>query len=223
MKRTIVLSFVLFTMTAATAYSQTTSPVTSPAVVPNTINPPVETSIHWGVRAGTDFYKLTGKSFDNAFKFGYAGGIYAERALSRRWGIQAELGVNETVARTSPEYNQIYPGVGVSYNNITLNWVSLPILVTFKATDNLTVLAGPQYGYMYYQTPGVYQRPNQPSQDAFNKNDFSVLLGGQLDISRKFKLGIRYAIQYTQLNHIDDNIDSWKTHGFQAYLMYRLK
>jgi hypothetical protein len=228
MKRSIVLSFVLSTITAATAYAQTTTPsttpatnnLTSPAMQP--VPTPFDKTIHFGLRAGTDLYKLSGKSFDNNFKFGYSGGIYVEWPISRRWGLQPELDINETVARTSPDFNQLYPGIGVSYQNLTLNYISLPILVTFRATDALTILLGPQYGYMYYQTPGVSQQPYGPK-DAFTKNDFSVLFGGQLDLSRKIKLGLRYAVQYTQLNHIDDNVDSWKTHGFQAYLTYRLK
>lgn len=226
MKRSIVLSIVLLTITAAAATAQTTTTTTPQTTTQTTVQPsvakpsqPAFRFLHFGIMAGTDIYKLKGASFDNNFKFGYSGGFYAELTLRGRFGLQPELLVNETVARTSDQFNAILHGV--SFQNITLNYVSLPILVTFHATDNLTILLGPQYGYMFYQTPGLTQYP--APKEAFNKNDFSVIFGGQLDLSRKLRFGARYVAQYTQLNHIDDNVDSWKTRGFQIYMAYRLK
>jgi opacity protein-like surface antigen len=229
MKRSIVLSIVLLTIIAASAYSQTTTQPTVQPAFQATVQTPVraadraaEESIHFGFKAGTNLFKLSGKSFDDNFKFGYSAGVYAEKVLKGRFGLQAELIVNEAVARTSDQFGAIYPGIGVSFQNTTLNYISLPILLTFKATDAFTILLGPQYGYMFYQTQGVSQTPLGPK-DAFKKNDFSAILGAQLRLSNKMQLGARYLVQYTQLNNIDDNSDSWKLQGLQLYVMFKFK
>jgi opacity protein-like surface antigen len=229
MKRSIVLSIVFFIITAASAYSQTTTqPTAQPAVQTtaqtsvHSADGSVEEPIHFGFKAGTNLFKLSGKSFDDNFKFGYSAGIYAEKAFKGRFGLQAELIVNEAVARTSDQIGALYPGIGVSFQNTTMNYISLPILLTFKASDAFTILLGPQYGYMFYQTEGVSQTPLGPK-DAFKKNDFSAILGAQLRLSNKMQLGARYLVQYTQLNNIDDNSDSWKLSGLQLYVMFKFK
>ncbi len=198
MKRSIVLSIVFFTITAASAYSQTTTqPTVQPAVQTTTQTPArsadraVENPIHFGFKAGTNLFKLSGMSFDNNFKFGYSAGVYAEKMLKGKFGLQAELIVNEAVARTSGQFNSIFPGIGVSFQNTTMNYISLPVLLTFQASDAFTILLGPQYGYMFYQTPGVSQSPPGPK-DAFKKNDFRLLLGAQLRLGTKMQLGARY-------------------------------
>ncbi len=103
-----------------------------------------------------------------------------------------------------------------------MNYISLPVLVTFRAADIFTILVGPQYGYMVYQTQGLTQSPPQHTTQVFQKNDFSILFGGQLNLG-KMRFGARYVVGLTQLNNLDDNLDSWKRQGFQLYLTYRLK
>jgi hypothetical protein len=198
--RSIVFSILLLTITAATASAQ---------------------SIQFGVKAGTNIFKLSGRSFDNKFYFGFSGGVYADIGLVGRLGLQPELLYNESSAKTSDQFNQIYVG-GASFQNATMNYISLPILVTFKVSDAFTALIGPQYGYMVYQTQGLVQDPPQRTTQIFQKNDFSILFGGQLKLG-KMGIGARYVIGFTQLNNLDDNIDSWKNHGLQLYLTYKLK
>ncbi len=196
--RSIVLSIVFLTITAASASAQ---------------------SIHYGFLAGTNIFKLSGQSFDNKLKFGFSAGVYADIPIKGRFGLQPELLWNESSAKTADQFNNLYQGA--SFQDVTLSYVTLPILVTFRASDAFTILAGPQYGYLVYQTQGLVQSPPGPK-DAFNKNDFSILFGGQLNLG-KMRFGARYVIGLTQLNNLDDNLDSWKEQGFQLYLTYRIK
>lgn len=197
--RSIVLSIVLFTITAANASAQ---------------------SIHYGLEAGTNIFKMGGMSFDNKSKFGYSAGVYSDIQIHGRWGLQPALLFNEYSAKTADQFNNLYHGA--SFQNVNLSYVSLPILVTFKTSDLFTILAGPQYGYLVYQTQDLIRDPAEP-RNVFAKNDLSIVFGGQLNLGR-IRFGGRYVIGVTELNNLPDKqVDSWKTQGFQFYLTFRVK
>lgn len=174
-------------------------------------------SIHIGVKAGPNFLKLGGRSFDGKMKAGYSAGAYGEINLNRTWGIQPELMFTQTFASTSDQFNAIYPG-GVS-SNITLNCITVPVLATYKPVPELSIMLGPQYTYIVNQTEGLLQGSSYPK-DAFKKSDLAVVFGAQLNLA-KFKLGARYQIGTVNLNAINDS-DQWKLNGIQLYLCYRL-
>ncbi len=132
--------------------------------------------------------------------------------------------VNEITGETSDPFNLLFQGA--SNQQVMLTYVSLPILLTYKLNDAFTFLIGPQYGYMVYQTQNLITRGNPPkSVDVFEKNDLSLLFGGQLNLGR-MRLGARYGINFVQLNNDypgSYDLDSWKNQGFQLYLTYRMK
>ncbi|MHA4807748.1 porin family protein [Flavitalea flava] len=193
----IVLSIVLLTLTTASSYAQ---------------------SLHFGVKAGTDLFKLSGRSFDGKTQAGFSGGAYGEVFFTRQWGIQPELLFNQTMANTSSDFNAIYPGT-IS-TKISLNYISLPILLAFKPVPELSILVGPQYGYLVSQTTGLAQSNPAYPKDAFKKNDISIVFGGQLNLG-KFKIGARYVIGLNDINNYPSS-DTWKNKGFQFHLGYQL-
>lgn len=196
-KKSIALAIILVIFTAAGSYAQ---------------------SFHWGVKAGTNLFKLSGRSFDGKVQAGLSAGFFAELNLNSQWGLQPELLFNQTMANTSADFNAIYQGA--SFTSIQLNYVSLPILVAYKPVPELTLLLGPQYSYLVNQTTGLL--PQQPGKDAFKKSDLDVVFGGQLNLG-KFRIGARYSIGTMNINGINGS-DTWKNKGgFQFHLGYRLK
>jgi opacity protein-like surface antigen len=198
-KLLIVLSIVLLTLTTATSQAQSSK----------------WKNWQFGLKAGTNIFKLTGRSFDNKTHFGFTGGAYGEYKISNQWGIQPELDYNLMVSKTSDVFNQIYPG-GIS-SNIQLNYVSVPVMLTFKPVPELSIMAGPQYGYLISQTTGLFP---QGKNQSFSKSDFSIAFGGQLNLG-KVKFGLRYVVGLLNINGINDS-DQWKNRGLQAYLGYRI-
>lgn len=197
-----ILPILLLTIITAGAYAQK--------------KPPIE----WGVMGGANYWKLSGPSFDEKFKLGYNVGGYAQIPLGGKWGLQTGLLLNETQAKTTTQFNALYQGA--SFAGITLDYISLPILATYRISQPFTILAGVQYGYMIFQTEGLVQSPPQP-QEAFQKNDLSILFGGELHVSKKLKFGARYVIMLTEMNNLDSNLESWKNQGLQIYIGWRLK
>jgi len=206
-KLLIVLSIVLLTLTTATSYAQTETASKSP------------TWKNWqfGLKAGANLFKLTGRSFDNKSHIGFNGGAYGEYKISNQWGLQPELTYNLVQSKTSQDFNSIYGGV--SFQQISLSYISVPIFLTFKPVPELSILLGPQYSFLASQTTQLY--PQHLDTKAFSKSDVSIAFGGQLNLGN-VKIGLRYVIGLVNVNGYNSDSDQWKIHGLQAYLGYRI-
>lgn len=175
-------------------------------------------SLQVGLKAGGNFMKIGGNSLDGKSYPGFSAGAYGKLNFSSKWSLQPELVWNQTIAMTSEAFNTIYPG-GVSFQQVNLNYIAIPVLLSFKPVPELSLLLGPQYGYLVSQTTGLLQGPGQQNKDAFNKNDISIVFGGQLNLN-KFILGIRYS---AGLNNISfSTTETWRQYGVQAYIGYQL-
>jgi len=198
-RKSIVLSFLLLALATSRSFAQFSLQ-----------------SVQIGVKAGGNFYKFgTARSFDNKTYPSFNAGAYAELNFTPKWSLQPELLWSETIAQTGDGFNQIYGGYGAISSKIYLNYISLPVLVVFKPVPELSILLGPQYGYLVNQTTGLVQ-----GKDAFSKSDLSIVGGAQLNLG-KVKFGVRYSGAVISTNGIN-NSDSWKAHGFQLYLGYQI-
>jgi hypothetical protein len=197
----ILISFVLLTTATVTSYAQ---------------------KFHLGITAGTNMYKITGRSFDEKFKTGFSAGVYGEYTINRMMAIQPELIWSQIKGHTDGDFNQIYPDLGaVSDADVYLNYLSLPVMFAFKPTPELSILIGPQYSYLLNQTSGLLQASGYQNKDAFNKSELSLVFGGQLNLG-KIKVGARYSVGLSNLNAINSS-DDWRYHGFHFSLGYRIK
>jgi hypothetical protein len=197
--KTIAFSLSLLTLTITHSYAQQ--------------------SLQWGLKAGGNYFKVGGRSFDNTSYVSFSGGAYAEVNYSSHWTIQPELLFNQTIAKTSAEFSNIYAGYGpVSYQQVSLDYVTIPILVAYKPIPELSILLGPQYGFLVSQTTGLLQATGQ---NAFSRSDFSLVFGGQLNLG-KVKLGLRYSEGLNNINRINSS-DSWRQYGLQLYFAFQIK
>ena len=172
-------------------------------------------SFEWGIKGGGNLLKIGGRSFDGKRYPGFNAGVWGKLNFTSRWSLQPEILWNQTIAHTSDEFNSIYHGA--SDQQVNLNYVAIPIFVTFKPNPWLAIQVGPQYGFLVTQTTGLL--PQQPGTNAFNKNDLSIVFGGQLNFN-KVIFGLRYS---AGLNNICfSTTDTWRQYGLQAYIGYQL-
>ena len=172
-------------------------------------------NIHFGIKAGTNISNISGRSFEGGFQWGFSGGAFAELKVSKKWGLQSELMFNAIKAQTAGNFNLIYLE-GVPNRSISLNYLSLPVLLTYKPIPLLSFQAGPQFGLLMNTSQNIMVNGGK----TFKTGDFSLIAGVQLDLD-KFKTGIRYVYGLTNINHSED-IDPWKIQGFQVYLGLRI-
>jgi hypothetical protein len=172
-------------------------------------------SLEWGIKAGGNLMKVGGRSFDGKQYPGFSAGVWGKLNFTSKWSLQPEIVWNQTIAKTSGDFNSIYGGV--SDQLVNLNYAAIPIFVSFKPNPWLSILVGPQYGYLVTQTTGLL--PKQPGTNAFNRNDLSIVFGGQLNLN-KVIFGLRYTAGLNNISY--STTDTWRQYGFQAYIGYQL-
>jgi hypothetical protein len=170
---------------------------------------------HLGVKAGANIFKVDGAAIKDEFKFGYNLGAFAELNFSDKWGIQPEVMWNQTNFRTAENFNDVFPE-GKNDVEGKLNYLSIPILLSFRPAKLITFQAGPQFGILLNKDQDLFEN----GKDAFKSGDFSVLGGVQLNLG-SLKLGGRYVVGLANINDIDDR-EKWKNQGFQVYLGTRI-
>jgi hypothetical protein len=173
-----------------------------------------------GIKGGANFSKISDNgneqpAITNQFKFGYSLGGYAILNLNKNIGIQTELLWNEYQTRTTSNADDIYNDL-LNDRNISLNYLSIPILLNLSPSKIITFQAGPQFGILIGQS----QTLENNAKDAFKKGDLSVLGGVQLNLGF-IKLGARYTIGLNNISDISQT-NAWKNQGAQAYIGFRI-
>jgi hypothetical protein len=166
---------------------------------------------HIGAKGGVNINKIAGRSFTDEFDYGYSLGGFVDLDFSKKWGLQPELMWSQSKTKTATNFNDIYP-TGINSTDVTLNYLTIPVLLSYKPIPLLSLQAGPQFGILLSQTQNVVYSVK----DAFKKGDLSMLFGAQLNLGA-FKAGARYFIGLNNLNDIDD-ADKWTNQGFQLYV-----
>lgn len=167
-----------------------------------------------GIKAGTNITKIDGKSFKEEFSYGYSLGGFAAIKVGEKWQIQPEVLLNQYNSKTDTSFNSVFQGQNLK--NVTLNYLSIPLLLNYSPTKFFTFQAGPQFGILLNKDNDLVEN----GKNAFNTGDFSMLGGIQLNIAN-FKIGGRYFVGLNELNEID-NSDKWKNQGFQLSVGLRI-
>jgi len=175
---------------------------------------------HLGVKAGANMFKVNGQSFDQSFQYGYNVGGFAELNFTNHWGIQPEVMWNQTNYRTGDHFDAIFPG-GPNDLKGKLNYLSIPILLSFRPIKFISLQAGPQFGILMSGDQNLVEN----GRNAFKKGDFSLVCGAQLNLGG-LKLGARYVIGLADINDVSNgtvtNPETWKNQGFQLYAGLRI-
>jgi hypothetical protein len=170
--------------------------------------------LHVGVKGGANINKLTGKSFDDEFSFGYHVGGFFSVGLGKKFAIQPEVLFNQINVDTSSSFSSVYQFKQL--NKVQLKYVSIPIMLNYKPVKFLTLQAGPQFGILTNKSKTVLQN----GQEAFKSGDFSMLGGAQVNLGH-LNIYARYAIGLNNLNDID-NKEKWKSQSIQLGVGFTL-
>ncbi len=169
-----------------------------------------------GIKAGANITKVDGKSFNDEFKYGYHLGGFVNIGLGGRLSIQPEVLFSQYQSRTDSSFKHIYQNAFSGVSDVKLNYLSIPLLVSYKLGSFVSLQAGPMFSVLIDQNKNLLQNGG----DAFKKGDFSMLGGAQVSLG-KLKLNGRYVVGLNNINDID-NQDKWKNTGFQLSVGYVL-
>ena len=170
--------------------------------------------IHLGVKAGANMTKIDGEQFKDGFNFNYYVGPFLELQLSKGFGIQPEVLLNQVKSRVDSSFSNIYQNAidFNSYKDVKLKYLSIPLILNYKLGNVLSLQAGPQFGILMNGDKTLLDN----GKEAFDKGDFSMLGGAQINIS-KLRVTGRYVVGLRNINEIGDQ-NKWKNQGFQLSL-----
>ena len=164
-----------------------------------------------GGKAGVNITKVKGEAFRDEFQYGYHLGGFAEIGVGDKWAIQPEVLFNQYQTRVDSSFKNIYSNAldFSNYQDVKLNYLSIPVLLNYKVGSLLTLQAGPQVGILVDQSKNLLQN----GREAFSTGDFSMLGGAIINLG-KLRLSGRYFVGLNNISEISDK-EKWNNEGFQ--------
>lgn len=159
---------------------------------------------HYGPRLDLNFTRIDGNGIKSSYTTGMQIGGFAQRVLNKRWSLQPELLYTLSNVTRGSKFMTYYNvnGRSTAREKFRLNTISIPVLARYELGEKFSLLAGPQYSYLFATNENLVR-----NQDAFAKSEFSVNLGGQFNIGG-FSFSARYNKGLNDINNIDDRY-SW--------------
>lgn len=172
-----------------------------------------------GIKGGLNLNQIQGVSFNDGFNYGYHLGGFAEIDMTKKFGIQPELIWNQSSTKVASGFASLYPTItnpNTLNQNVTLNYLSIPLLLRYNVGGMFTLLAGPQVGILMNKDQNLLQN----GQKAFSDGDFSMVAGLQVNL-KTLRLYGRYNIGMKNINQIDQK-DKWTSQQIQLGVGIRL-
>ncbi|PUZ20123.1 Outer membrane protein beta-barrel domain-containing protein [Chitinophaga costaii] len=170
--------------------------------------------IHYGIKVGLDMTSIDGKGFSAATNVGFDAGVFFEYRLSKHWGLEGDLLYTRFQNRASNfkgYYNTTADLSTANNARVNLNYLSVPLLAQYKFTKVLSIVAGPQYSFLFYDDEELIHYKG-----AFKKSNIGVLGGLQVTLNNWRFYG-RYVYGLNNLNAAGVNENyKWNTSDIQV-------
>jgi len=171
-----------------------------------------------GIKAGTNYsnvYSESGDGYVADGKFGFAGGVFVSIPLSQLIGIQPELMFSQKGFKTEGTF---FDG------KITTNYLDLPIHLQIKPTENISLLAGPQFSYLLstkYELNGFSTIDEENMDDNNNRATLGISAGIDFTV-QNFLISARGSWDLSKVNKDNSTSDmNYKNQLFQVTLGYK--
>lgn len=149
--------------------------------------------VKFGAKAGLNLSNLTGDAENVSMKVGFQVGGFAEIKLSEKFALQPELMFSSLGAKND---------TGGSDEALNLNYIVVPIMAKYFATEKLSFEAGPSVGILMSA-----KFDSEDVKDIYNSTDFGVNFGAGFDVTENINLGLRYTLG---LGNIVKDSDDYK-------------
>lgn len=182
----------------------------------------------FGIRLGLNFQSIQSATLNSGYNPGVLGGIYIRKYWDKV-GFRLDAGVSTAHYTTQ---KPLVHGLSVDPKTDTLRkadfvpaYINVPLVVEYKVHSKLLLVAGIQYNYLFSATDntGVYNKFVKDN-DIFVRSAFAAVVGGELKIGPKIRLGIRYIHGITDVNNGKFSFDNkaWTASSFQLAISCQL-
>ncbi len=145
-----------------------------------------------GVLGGITASQVDGDSYSGFNKLGLHFGVFTKTQLNPHWGAQFELkysGRGAFEGSFMPDQPRIY--------QLSLHYISLPLVAQFYFTDDIYFESGIAYGYLLgrrmYDNGGRVPDEQIKLVGDFKKSDLDGIIGVNYSLQENITIGIRYA------------------------------
>ena len=169
-----------------------------------------------GLKAGVNYsgFQFSGanpQDYTAGWKVGFAGGLFGNLPLGKRFAIQPEILYSQMGGniRRNPIFGDV---------NQKLNYISVPVMLKYFLGNDIRLLAGVQGDVLSYAKKnegGV----NTDNADDLNKAHGALTAGAEYWPAYKWGIGARYIHGLTDLTEGTD--PTTKNRAVQAFLSYR--
>jgi hypothetical protein len=169
--------------------------------------------IKFGPKLGANMGKIDGAGFNDKYSLGYHVGGFVQININKKWGIQPEVLWNQISADTVSGFKALYQNLGnqsSNFNDLKLNYLSIPILLNYSPAKMITFQAGPQFGILLDKNNTLLQNGG----NAFKNGDLSLLGGVQLNLL-KLRVYGRYVIGLNDIGDVGSS-EKWRNQGLQV-------
>jgi Outer membrane protein beta-barrel domain len=173
--------------------------------------------IKMGVKGGVNLSNIGSSSFKSDYLFAFQGGAFFEIDFNKKVGIQPEILFSQTSLKKGVGFDSLYAGISnlASDGNVTLSYLSIPVLLRYNVNKLLTIHVGPQYSILIDKKETLLAN----GKSAFANGEFSIVGGLQLNLTF-FRVYARYNIGLTNINDIQDK-DKWQNQQLQFGIGFR--
>jgi hypothetical protein len=181
--------------------------------------------LFFGIKAGANLsnvYDSEGEDFVADNKIGVVAGGFVSIPIGRYFGVQPEVLFSQKGFKSTGTF------LGSSYDMTrTSNYLDIPLLVSFKPIESLSILFGPQFSYLMKQTDKfngdtlTATEEEEFSNANIRKNTFCLTGGADINLTN-FVIGLRAG--WDVKNNNGDGTSTtprYKNMWYQATLGYR--
>lgn len=208
--RTLVALALLLSAAVVSAQAQR-----STRYVARDVRPTTDLTARFGLKGGVNFSNALLSPEPMNFvrhRTDFHAGLFADLPVSERFGFQPELLYSR----------QGFNLGGSNLGNVTLHYLSLPVLAKLNLTQGLSVLAGPQVSYLANARVGVLNNLFSLNYDgAFQPWDASLVGGLQYELPNGLSLGGRYVYGLNNINKDFDFGNDPSARSLNDYLTLR--
>lgn len=175
-----------------------------------------DSKMRFGVKAGMNVANLTGDVENTNSLIGAHVGGFMEYKLNDKFAIQPELLFSMQGAKF--EFTDIDDDFNVVTveEDLKLNYLNLPIMAKYYATEKITVEAGPQIGFLMSAKFG-----DEDWKDYTNSIDFGLNFGAGYEFTDNFSAGLRYNLGLSNVDDLPESSDTVHNGVFSVSAAYK--
>lgn len=156
-------------------------------------------SQQFGAKGGMNVSSISDDGYnDTKAKVGYYAGVFVNIPASASFSIQPEVIFNNLGSEVKGT------ALGNSYSQkLNLNYITVPVMVQYKATPQFYLEAGPEFGFLVSASSKTTwnntSATTELNKENFNNFNLGVGLGAGFDITKNVGVNARYVAGFSDV------------------------